>query len=531
MRGVAALASGWRAFSFPFLVVLSIAGGARAQTEVSTQVDVFSTSTVNNSQLAFVQKLTRTTTGTVTNRERFGAAVAVDGDTLVVGMPHGDSTGAFNYSQSTFFLGQAWVYGRKYPGNRTSEWELVQILKAPDGAAGDYFAGAVAIDGDTLVVSASFDGQGGATGDVSNAGSVYVYTRSIPGSANSLWTFSQNIRNPLRGTYFPITTFRLCDCPYETDTFFFIVSGENDHFGWSVALDGDVIIVGAPEKDVTDDGSQLDPALINLAGNEIGAVYVFARGTANDLTSAFVLIDRLEVADKIKTAEALFGRTVAISGDTIVASMSIDEYTTDTCVLGFVFTRVTPGSLHSRWEFRSSLQAAFSCLPLHQDPDDVTNHFKPVAIDGDTIVVGAPMHQVKIVDNTGVETTYEQAGKAYVWTRASAGAVNGSWSFATALTADTFRDGDSFGWAVAIDGEYVAVGNPGQDADPDSTLDDDQVRAFPKSKSNNCLLPLFVAVASTSNIYQYWQLLQIHHKCSVCSYSTPIPQVTNITKD
>ena len=531
MRGVATLASGWRAFSFPFLVVLSIAGGARAQTEVSTQVDVFSTSTVNNSQLAFVQKLTRTTPGTVTNRERFGAAVAVDGDTLVVGMPHGDSTGAFNYSQSTFFLGQAWLYGRKYPGNRTSEWELVQILKAPDGAAGDYFAGAVAIDGDTLVVSASFDGQGGATGDVSNAGSVYVYTRSIPGSANSLWTFSQNIRNPLRGTYFPITTFRLCDCPYETDTFFFIVSGENDHFGWSVALDGDVIIVGAPEKDVTDDGSQLDPALINLAGNEIGAVYVFARGTANDLTSAFVLIDRLEVADKIKTAEALFGRTVAISGDTIVASMSIDEYTTDTCVLGFVFTRVTPGSLHSRWEFRSSLQAAFSCLPLHQDPDDVTNHFKPVAIDGDTIVVGAPMHQVKIVDNTGVETTYEQAGKAYVWTRASAGAVNGSWSFATALTADTFRDGDSFGRAVAIDGEYVAVGNPGQDADPDSTLDDDQVRAFPKSKSNNCLLPLFVAVASTSNIYQYWQMLQIHHKCSVCSYSTPIPQVTNITKD
>lgn len=254
--------------------------------------------------------------------------------------------------------------------------------------------------------------------------------------------------------------------------------GENDHFGWSVALDGDVIIVGAPEKDVTDDGSQLDPALINLAGNEIGAVYVFVRGTVNDLTSAFVLIDRLEVADKIKTAEALFGRTVAISGDTIVASMSIVEYTTDTCVLGFVFTRVTPGLLHSRWEFRSSLQAAFSCLPLHQD--DVTNHFKPVAIDGDTVVIGAPMHQVKIVDNTGVDTTYEQAGKAYVWTRASAGAVNGSWSFATTLTADTFRDGDSFGWAVAIDGKYVAVGNPGQDS---GTGDDDQVRVFPNSES------------------------------------------------
>ena len=28
------------------------------------------------------------------------------------------------------------------------------------------------------------------------------------------------------GKYFPITTFRLCDCPYETDTFFFIVLGQ-----------------------------------------------------------------------------------------------------------------------------------------------------------------------------------------------------------------------------------------------------------------------------------------------------------------
>ena len=214
MRGVAALASGWRTFSFSVFVVLSLTGGARAQTEVSTQVDVFPTSTVNNSQLAFVQKLTRTTTGTVTDRERFGAAVAVDGDTLVVGMPHGDITSTFGYSQTSFFPGQAWVYARIFPGNRTSEWELVQILKAPDGVKGDYFAGAVAIDGDTLVVSASFDGQGGATGDVSNAGSVYVYTRSIPGSANSLWTFSQHIRNPLRGAYSPITTFRLCDCPY-----------------------------------------------------------------------------------------------------------------------------------------------------------------------------------------------------------------------------------------------------------------------------------------------------------------------------
>ena len=45
----------------------------------------------------------------------------------------------------------------------------------------------------------------------------------------AMWDDHEIANNPWTGggEYFPITTFRLPDCPYETDTFFFIVSGEN----------------------------------------------------------------------------------------------------------------------------------------------------------------------------------------------------------------------------------------------------------------------------------------------------------------
>ena len=51
--------------------------------------------------------------------------------------------------------------------------------------------------------------------------------------------------------------------------------------------------------------------------------------------------------------------------------------------------------------------------------------------------------------------------------------------------------------------------------------------AFPKSDTQRLpplflttLLVIYVAVATTSNTYRYWQLLRIYHKCTVCPYST-----------
>jgi hypothetical protein len=67
---------------------------------------------------------------------------------------------------------------------------------------------------------------------------------------------------------------------------------EGDNFGFAVAVDGDVVIAGAPKRDQSADGNQVVDS--SMSGQNIGAVFVFARATPGDRTSEFVLLDRLE---------------------------------------------------------------------------------------------------------------------------------------------------------------------------------------------------------------------------------------------
>jgi hypothetical protein len=71
-----------------------------------------------------------------------GAAVAVSGDTMVVGIPGGANFGAVK------------VYVRDVPGDATSTWTLESTLQAPSSQSWstDAFGSAVAIDGDHLAV-------------------------------------------------------------------------------------------------------------------------------------------------------------------------------------------------------------------------------------------------------------------------------------------------------------------------------------------------------------------------------------------
>jgi len=68
-----------------------------------------------------------------------------------------------------------------------------------------------------------------------------------------------------------------------------------------------------------------------------------------------------------------------------------------------------------------------------------------LALDGTTLVVGAPFE----------DGTADNAGAAYVFTGAS-----GNWVQAARLKADTVTAGDTFGSAVAVFGDIVAVGSP-----------------------------------------------------------------------
>lgn len=128
----------------------------------------------------------------------FGAAVALDGSRLVGGDPSAN-VGAITVA------GRAWLYQWSAA---SSNWELADELEAPFPAQGGWFGTAVAIEGDLAAVGEPRVGAG-------YAGRVHLF-RNISGS----WTWFQALTAP---------------------------DGQPAGFcGQSVAIDGDRILVGCP---------------------------------------------------------------------------------------------------------------------------------------------------------------------------------------------------------------------------------------------------------------------------------------------
>lgn len=247
-------------------------------------------------------------------------------------------------------------------------------------------------------------------------------------------------------------------------------NGWNDSFGTDVAIDGDLMVVGAGYEDgCTDTGDN------DCSG--AGAAYVFARGADGSWEQEAVL-KAMDVAGNGFAAEsyAWFGEKLAISGDTIVVGTEYDDQcdassndgTNAGCYSSgavFVFTRSTDGGT-ATWTQEAFLK-----------PAGLRNYDyfgSSVAIDGDTLVVGAEgddscaagVDAAQAVD--GGELCYS-AGAAYVFER-----DGGVWTQAAYLKGPSPDAYDSFD-VVAVSGGIVAVGASGDDsfgtgttADPDS---------------------------------------------------------------
>ncbi|MHC4825715.1 MAG: M12 family metallo-peptidase [Planctomycetota bacterium] len=131
----------------------------------------------------------------------FGSAVALEGGVAVIGAPGAGDNGPES--------GAAYVF-RYDPG--LGQWVQEAELLPADGSAGDYFGHAVAVSGDVAVVAAPLDDDEGP-----ESGSVYVFGFD-PGSGQ--WTEQEKI---------------------------LASDGAADNgFGGAVAAEGDVVIVGAP---------------------------------------------------------------------------------------------------------------------------------------------------------------------------------------------------------------------------------------------------------------------------------------------
>ena len=118
--------------------------------------------------------------------ERFGLAVVVEGDLIVVGAPH-------PFMATPDGPGSAYVFQRQ-----GANWVQIRRLVAADGAAGDKFGTQVAISGDRIVVGAPDDSNAVGSG----AGAVYVFERDMGGAGN--WGQSAKLIPPnSTGAFFP----------------------------------------------------------------------------------------------------------------------------------------------------------------------------------------------------------------------------------------------------------------------------------------------------------------------------------------
>jgi type VI protein secretion system component Hcp len=362
-------------------------------------------------------------------RDQFGASVDIDGETAIVGAPQHDASGAD--------AGAAYVYVRQ-----AGVWQLQQKLTAFDAADIDLFGTSVAISGDTVVVGALGDDD---AGDLS--GSAYVYTRT-----GWSWGFQQKL-----------------------------VAGDTapgDRFGGSVDIELDTIVVGADSDD--DDGSGSGSAYVftrsagtwteqekltasdAAAGDSFGEAVAIGADTivvgserdddtSTDSGSAYVFVldagtwseqDKLVASDP--GPNDLFGKKVAIDGDTIVVGVRQEDQNGSNAGAAYVFTRSG-----TSWTQEQKLMAS--------DGEAFDFFGESVALRGDVALVGS----------IGDSDRGADSGAAYLFERAA-----GVWTEQTKLVADDGVTLDRLGWSVAIAQDHLIAGAVGDDlgSDPGSAF-------------------------------------------------------------
>lgn len=346
--------------------------------------------------------------------DSFGWSVAISGNTAIVGAHWDDD-----------FTGAVYIFEKPITGwaNATQTAKLT----AQNGEAGDNFGYSVAISGDTVVI--------GASGDNVDQGAAYIFEKPASGWANATQTAKLTASDGRGGGF-----------------------GIGDTFGYSTAINGDTVVVGALgaeaayviEKpingwsDTTEvakltarGGLQIDFFGTSVALNNDtvivgdhwvdggrGAAYLFEKPAIGWVNSTETV--KLTASDRM--AFDHFGRSVALNGEIVVIGARGDN-----SVTGMVYLFEKPAS-----GWANAIQIA----KLTAEDTETRDDFGwSVAISGDKFLVGA-----RNADSTGA---------AYIFEKPPAG----NWADATQvakLTATDRETQDIFGAAVALS-EYTAI--------------------------------------------------------------------------
>ncbi len=303
-----------------------------------------------------------------------GNVVAIDGDTALVGASRNTINGIFK--------GGVWVFQRD-----GSAWTQQAQLEIDNGDPELPAGFSVALSGDTAVI-----GQPVATSDEGVRGEAYVFVRS-----GAKWS--------LEATLAP-TDLAGAENPNEDNT-----------FGQSVAIDGNTLVVGAPQ------------AATDFPATR-GAIYIYTRQG-----SRWTLQSKINNADtSIITTSARMGDAVAIEGDTVVAGAP-GEGVGGNNRRGVAHVFVRNNGL---WREQARLAA--------RDGRDSDRFGSAVDITNGLIVVGA--------DFANAENE-QFSGEFYTFVP-----VSGSWFERGAFIASDGEFADLLGTSVATNGTIAAGGAP-----------------------------------------------------------------------
>ena len=360
------------------------------------------------------------------DRHDFGDAIAIDGDTAVIGTPRHDQ-GAEDDNRAN--RGAVYVFTRD-----GGEWSQETKLTQPDAADGDEFGEAVAINGETIAVGApGNDSSRGLAGDY---GAVYVFAAEGEGYA------LEAILQP-------------------DDTF-----GDQE-VGSDLALEGDTVVVGAPGTSESPDGFD----------DFSGTAYVWQRSDGSWSLEAEL--------DRDSDGYTAFGTAVAFDGETaLVGAPGVDRsfgvYPGGVFAYAASDWNETAEITHEDSDGGDRFGAAiafhgdvFVGGAPHKDFGDASDHGAAYAFErtdgawnqtanitsaslegsdnyGSTLALS---DRAAIVDASG-------NGSAFEVTRDGA-----SWSDPAPFRPDDGEDGDDFGDGSALAGDLALVGAPGDSGD------------------------------------------------------------------
>jgi len=304
----------------------------------------------------------------------------------------------------------------------------VAKLIASDGAGGDFFGYSVALSGDTAVIGAWLGDS-----NVANSGAAYVFTRS-----GAIWSQQAKLiaSDAMVGDAFGYSVaisgdtivigarsgdgnvsdsgsayvFTRSGSTWSQQTKLIASDGSfGDFFGWSIAIHDETVVVGSWRDDDN--------------GTDSGSVYVFTR-------SGSTWSQQAKLSDSTGAGNDRFGWSVSVSDDTVLVGSYYDDDNGTNSGTTYVFIRSG-----TTWSQQAKLSAS----------DATSFHFFGVslALSGDTALIGASGD-----DDNGID-----AGAAYVFTR------NGTtWSQQAKLTGNDAAPDDESGWSVALSGDIALLG-------------------------------------------------------------------------